>query len=296
MTTDLLDAPAIDSGRAGFPEAVRSEWAKLRSVRSTWISLIVIVVAGLGFAALFSAVIANHWKQSGPLDRAQFDPVRISQAGSFITQIVVGVLGGLIVCSEYANGSIRTTLAALPRRTTVVTSKAVVTGVVLLVITECTAFASFFVSQAVLLASGGRQLPAGSSLLDQAKSAAIPVLSISSSGVPMALLRTGLYLTLMGILAVGLGFLLRNTTATISVYVVVLLVIPILIQLLPSSVREPIQPYLPSNLGVAMETVGSTHTDWAGTLLSAWPATLVIIGYSAVILAAGAVLLNRRDA
>ena len=112
----------------------------------------------------------------------------------------------------------------------------------------------------------------------------------------MALLRTGLYLTLMGVLAVGLGFLLRSTTATISLYVVFLLVIPILIQLLPSSIRGPIQPYLPSNLGVAMETIGSKQTDFAGVLLDAWPATAVIVAYAAVILAAGAALLNRRDA
>jgi len=296
MTTHLLDETAIDHGRAGFPQAARSEWSKLRSVRSTWISLAIIIVAGIGFAALFSALIANSWKHSAPLDRAQFDPVRISQAGSFITQIVVGVLGALVVCSEYANGSIRTTLAALPRRTTVVTAKAAVLGAVLLVVTECTAFLSFFVSQAVLLASGGKQLPAGANLLTQIKSGAIPVLAITSAGVPMALVRTGLYLTLMGVLAVGLGFVLRNTTATISLYVVFLLVIPILIQLLPSSIREPIQPYLPSNLGVAMETVGAKKTDFAGNLLDAWPATAVIAAYAAAILAGGSVLLRRRDA
>ena len=296
MTTHLLDDVEIDRGRAGLPEAVRSEWSKLRSVRSTWVSLTIIVVAGLGFAALFSALIANNWKHSSIADRAQFDPVRISQAGSFISQIVVGVLGALVVTSEYANGSIRTTFAALPRRTTVVAAKAIVTGLVLLVVTELTAFASFFVSQSVLLASGGKQLPAGSSLLTQVKAAAIPVLSITTSGVPMALVRTGLYLTLMGVLAVGLGFLLRSTTATISLYVVFLLVIPILIQLLPSSIREPIQPYLPSNLGVAMETVGAKKTDFAGTLLGAWQATAVVIAYTAAILTAGAILLNRRDA
>ena len=296
MTTTPMQDTELHHGRAGLPEALRSEWRKLRSVRSTWISLIIIVVAGLGFAALFSALLANSWKHSSLADRAQFDPVRISQAGSFISQIVVGVLGALIVTSEYANGSIRTTFAALPRRSTVVAAKAIVAGVVLLVITEITAFASFFVSQAVLLASGGRQLPAGATLLAQVKAEAIPVLSITAQGVPMALLRTGLYLTLMGVLAVGLGFLLRNTTATISLYVVVLLVIPILIQLLPSSIREPIQPYLPSNLGVAMETVGSKQTDFAGTLLDAWAATGVIVAYAAAILAAGAALLNRRDA
>ena len=73
MTTHLLDDVEIDRGRAGLPEAVRSEWSKLRSVRSTWVSLTIIVVAGLGFAALYSALIANNWKHSSIADRAQFE-------------------------------------------------------------------------------------------------------------------------------------------------------------------------------------------------------------------------------
>lgn len=284
------------TGRAGLIPAMRSEWIKLRSVRSTWISLLVIVVAGIGFSALFSSVIANAWKNGSVADRAQFDPVRISQAGSFVTQIVVGVLGALVITSEYSTGSIRGTLAALPRRNPVVAAKAIVLGIVLLVVTELTAFASFFVGQAVLLASGGRQLPAGSTIVDQVRAGHIPVAAISTPGVAGALLRTALYLTLMGILAVGLGLILRSTTGTISLYVVLLLIIPILVQLLPSGIQEHLQPYLPSNLGVAMETVGSRKTDFAGRLLGTGPATALVVAYAAGVLTIGAVLLRRRDA
>ena len=99
-----------------------------------------------------------------PADQAQFDPVRFSQTGEFISQFVVGVLGALIVTSEYATGSIRTTLATVPRRTTVLAAKGLVVATVIFVVTEVTAFASFFVGQAVLSAHGGKTLPAGSTI------------------------------------------------------------------------------------------------------------------------------------
>lgn len=116
ITTTDTTARQTPHGHAGVKTMVSSEWTKFRSVRSSWISLLIIVVVGIGFAALFSAVFANHWAQSSPGDRLQFDPVRISQSGSFVSEIVVGVLGALIVTSEYSTGSIRSTLASIPKR------------------------------------------------------------------------------------------------------------------------------------------------------------------------------------
>ena len=74
---------------------------------------------------------------------------------------MVGVLGALVITSEYATGSIRTTLSITSKRTTVLAAKLLVIGVVVLVVAEVTAFASFFVGQAVLLAHGAKALPAG---------------------------------------------------------------------------------------------------------------------------------------
>jgi len=294
-TTDTATPPA-QHGHAGVRTMVTSEWTKFRTVRSSWISLLIIVVMGIGFAALFSAVFANHWSQSSPGDRLQFDPVRISQSGSFVSEIVVGVLGALIVTSEYSTGSIRTTLASIPKRASMAWGKAIVLGVVLFVVTEITAFASFFTSQAVLLASGGKTLPNDASIASQLRLAHVPVLSITYSGVAMAVFREAIFLTLMALFAMGLGLLLRNTTGTISLYVGLLLILPILAQLLPSSINSHILPYLPSNLGVAMSTVASRHTDWAGTLVGPYAALGLVVLYVAVILGAGIVLLRRRDA
>lgn len=284
------------TGHAGVKTLLVSEWTKLRSVRSTWISLAIIVAGGIGFAALFSWVFANHWAQAGVADRAQFDPVRISQAGSFVTEIVVGVLGALVITSEYSTGSIRTTVASVPHRHSIAIAKGVILAAALFVVTQVTAFISFFVSQAVLLATGGHQVPAGESIAQQVRSASVPVVSIAEAGVAPAIFRAALFLTLMGLLSLGFGLIVRNTAGTIALYVVLILVIPLLIQLLPSSIRDHFQPYLPSNLGTAMASQVSRHTDFAGTLLAPWTATLWVLAYVALSLVVGTTLLTRRDA
>jgi len=297
-TTTTTGSPLLATapGRAGLRQGILSEWTKLRSVRSTWIALLVIVVAGIGLSALISNVEAGRWGTLGAADRAQFDPVRFSQAGEFISQFVVGVLGALIVTSEYANGAIRTTLATLPRRTTVLAAKAVVIGAVIFVVSEVTAFASFFVGQAVLTAHGGKTLPEGSTILTQVKSSFIPVATFSSTGAARAVFFCGIYLTLLALVAFGFGLILRHTAGAISLFVGVLLVIPLIIQILPSSISDSIEKFLPSNLGLAMIVVTTRKTDFAGVLLSPWAAAMTLAVYTVVIVAVGGWLLARRDA
>ena len=289
-------ATAARSGRAGRAQAVVSEWTKVRSVRSTWVALVVIVVAGVGLSALVSNIEAGRWARLGLVDRAQFDPVRFSQTGEFISQFVVGVLGAMVVTSEYATGAIRTTLATLPRRMSVLYGKAIVIAGVVFVVTEVTAFVSFFVGQLVLTAHGGRTLPAGSSILTQVRSSTIPVVSITNTGALRAVFLCGVYLTLLALLAFGIGFILRHTAGVISLYVGLLLVLPLIVQILPSSLSDPIERYLPSNLGLAMIVVTTRKTDFAGVLMAPWPAVGMLALYTAAFGALGAWLLMRRDA
>ena len=295
-TTRATPLPGIDHGRAGLANQIRSEWTKLRSVRSTWICLAVIVVGSIGLSALVSNIEAGRWATLGIVDRAQFDPVRFSLTGEFLSQFVVGVLGALVITSEYATGSIRTTLAALPRRTTVLAAKGLVIGTVVLVVAEVTAFASFFVGQAVLTAHGARTLPAGSTIVDQVRSPTIPVDSITSPGALRAVVLCGVYLLLLSILAFGIGFILRHTAGAISAFVGVLLVLPLIVAVLPSSFSSSFEKYLPSNLGLAMIVVTTRKTDFAGVLLSPWAAAGMLALYAAVVVAVAVVLLDRRDA
>jgi len=298
MTTTLSVPvlPALDHGRAGPASQVRSEWTKLRSVRSTWICLVIVFVAGVGLSALVSNIEAGQWSHLGLADRASFDPVRFSQTGSFLSQFVVGVLGALVVTSEYATGSIRTTLAITSRRTTVLAAKLLVIGAVILIVAEVTAFASFFVGQAVLLAHGAKALPPGSSILTQIRSSSIPYVSLADGGALRAVFLSGVYLFLLSLLACAIGFVLRHTAGAIAAFVGVLLVLPLIVSVLPSSVSQSFEKYLPSNLGLAMTLVTTRKTDFAGVLFTPWTATALLALYAAVAIVVASWLLVHRDA
>jgi ABC-2 type transport system permease protein len=288
--------PPVGHGRAGLRNQVLSEWTKLRSVRSTWVCLVIIVVSGIGLSALVSNIEAGQWAHLGFADRAQFDPVRFSQTGEFLSQFVVGVLGALVVTSEYGTGSIRTTLATTSRRTTVLGAKLIVIGSVIFVVSEVTAYASFFVSRAVLLAHGGKVLPAGGSIVDQVRSATIPVVGITGSGALRAVFLCGVYLLLLTLLACALGFILRHTAGAISAFVGILLVLPLIVNILPSSFSNSFEKFLPSNLGLAMILVTSRKTDFAGVLLTPWAATGLLALYTLAVVALAGWMLVRRDA
>ncbi len=296
-TTAVRPGPGpMDHGRAGLRTQLRAEWTKLRSVRSTWVCLVIIVVAGVGLSALVSNIEAGQWANLGIADRARFDPVRFSQTGEFLSQFVVGVLGALVVTSEYGTGSIRTTLAITSRRTTVLAAKLLVVGAVVFVVCEVTAFASFFVGRAVLVAHGGRALPAGSSILDQIRSTAIPVVAITDGGALRAVFLCGVYLLLLTLIACALGFVLRHTAGAISAFVGILLVLPLIVEILPASFGHGFERYLPSNLGLAMILVTSRTTDFAGVLLGPWTAAAILALYTVVAVVLAAFLLVRRDA
>jgi ABC-2 type transport system permease protein len=298
MTTATLSTPlpALDRGRAGLVNQVHSEWTKLRSVRSTWICLVIVFVAGIGLSALVSNIEAGQWSHLGLADRASFDPVRFSQTGLFLSQFVVGVLGAMVVTSEYATGSIRTTLSITSRRTTVLAAKLIVVGAVVFVIAEVTAFTSFFVGQAVLLAHGAKALPAGSSILTQVHSSSIPYVSLSDGGALRAVFLSGTYLLLLALLACAIGFVLRHTAGAIAAFVGVLLVLPLIVSVLPSSVAHSFEKYLPSNLGLAMTLVTTRKTDFAGVLFTPWTATALLALYAVAAVVLACWLLVRRDA
>ena len=294
--TRTTPLPALDHGHAGLANQVRSEWTKLRSVRSTWICLVIVFVAGIGLSALISNVEAGQWSHLDLADRATFDPVRFSQTGSFLSQFVVGVLGAMVITAEYATGSIRTTLAITSKRTTVLAAKLIVVGVVVFVIAEVTAFASFFVGQAVLLAHGAKVLPPGSTILTQVRSATIPYVSLSDGGALRAVFLSGAYLLLLALLACAIGFVLRHTAGAIAAFVGVLLVLPLIVSVLPSSVSHSFEKYLPSNLGLAMTLVTTRTTDFAGVLFTPWTATALLLAYTAVAVVLAGWLLVHRDA
>ena len=121
-----LDLPRA-AGRVTFAGALRSEFTKIRSVRSTYWTLLAMFVVTVGFGALASTGAAHG--PHGPF----FDPTRQSLAGLYIGQLIIGVLGVLVISSEYSTGMIRTTLTTNPHRGVMIAAKGVVFTVVALV-------------------------------------------------------------------------------------------------------------------------------------------------------------------
>ena len=115
MAAAQIAAPTVNSlpssvSKVTFGGALRSEFTKIRSVRSTYWALLVMIVltAGLGAVASYTTTRSHQ----GPF----FDPASWSLGGLVLSQLVIGALGALVITSEYSTGMIRTSLTALPQR------------------------------------------------------------------------------------------------------------------------------------------------------------------------------------
>jgi len=263
------------SGRAGLGGTLRSEFTKIRSVRSTWWTLLVLVVISVGIGAAISAGVAANWSHTSAADRATFDATQVSIAGLFfLGQLVIVVLGALVVTAEYSTGMIRTSLTAMPRRATLYTAKAVVFAIVAVVVTVVTAFVAFFLGQAILTSTH--------------ESA-----TLSQPNVLRAVVGGALYVTLCGLFAFAAGAIFRHTAATITSVIGLLFVIPILAHLLPSNWYDDIARWLPSSTGDAISVVVGPGPDH---LFSPWGQFAVFAIYTAILLVVGGILFRKRDA
>jgi ABC-2 type transport system permease protein len=272
------DAVAGTPGRrAGFGHYLLAEWTKIRSVRSTIWTLIMFVVVTVGLTALITWVTEANW--NGPHAaardvRAVTDPTSIIFGASiYLGQLTICVLGVLIITTEYSTGVIRASLLAVPKRLPMLAAKVMVFAVLMTVVSEIVAFASFFVGTVILHSRVS--------------------VSLSDPGVLRATIGAGLYLALFGLLALAIGTLMRHTAGAISVAVCVAFVLPILTGLLPdTSFFNHLNAYLPQQAGSRIYLV---HPP-SGQLLSAWEGFGVLAIWVVLLLAIGAYLLDRRDA
>ncbi|HWF72238.1 MAG TPA: hypothetical protein VG186_02770 [Solirubrobacteraceae bacterium] len=251
--------------------AFRSEWTKLYSLRSTRYALLATAILTIGLGILASALTVSRWSTMSVADKASFNPLNTSLLGVQFGVLAIGVLGVLLITGEYTTGMIRSTMTAVPKRLPVLWGKIGVYAVVALVVSLPSVFIAFFAGQAIL---SGQHIQ----------------IAFSHSGVPGAILGAAGYLTLVGLFAMGLGAILRSTAAGIATFAGIMFVIPPLVSILPASVANSIDPYLPSNAGHAMMEIGH-HAN----TLSPGAGLAVFAGYVAVVIAAAAVLLVRRD-
>jgi ABC-2 type transport system permease protein len=271
MTASTQVAPAqaapASTGRAGFAGTVRAEFIKIRATRSTYWTLLATIVVTVGFGALVCASTNSH--EGGPT----FDPTARSLSGLYISQLVIAVLGALTMTSEYATGLIRTSLTAMPRRGVVFAAKAVVFGSITLVTGLITCFGAFFLGQALL---SSKHLGA----------------SLGQPGVLRAVIGGALFLTACGLLAFGLGVLLRHTAGAITAAIGLLFVLSVLVEFLPQGWQNHVNKWVPALAGGAVWATKPTPDQ----TFSAWPGFAVLAGYAVLALAAGLVVFLRRDA
>ena len=265
-------SPASPPKKVTQARVLLSEWTKIRSIRSTIFSLLAAIVFIVGLAILVPMVTVSHWPPRDPREALGFDPTTRTLSGIFLAQLAIGVLGVLLITGEYATGMIRATFAAVPARLPVLWAKAAVFAAVTLVLMVPTVLGAFLIGQSIL-ASKHLQT------------------NLSSPGVLRAVIGAALFLTVVGLLGIGLGALLRNTAGGISTLFGLLFVLPIIVRFLPSSWSDPINKYLPSNAGEAI-----THVHPDPTLLAPWTGFGLFFGYAAVILIAAAISLRMRDA
>ncbi|HEX6023860.1 MAG TPA: ABC transporter permease subunit [Solirubrobacter sp.] len=251
-----------------FPRVAASEWTKLHSLWSSRISMLVALglVVGLGVFIPWLSVI--EWDPN--TTKENYDAVSRSIGGIYLAQLAFGVLGTMAVTGEYATGTIRATLAAVPTRLPVLWAKFVVFVAVTLILGTLACVLAFVVGQAIFATKG----------VDA---------SFGDLHVTRAVLGAGLFLSAMGAFGLALGALLRNTAAAITTLTLVLFVVPVIVDILPWA--ESIGPYLPGMAGLAI-----TSTSPEGLTVGPWEGFGLLCLYVVVTMGAAAVMLIKRDA
>ena len=274
MTTATLDraaGPNRAAGHYGLRSAAGMEWLKLRSVRSTAWILLAFAAGLIGLAIL--VLSHENWATMSPSDRENFDPTNDGFAGLALGQLAFGVLGVLMITSEFSSGMIRATFAAVPRRPLLLAAKAGVLGGVTLAAGEVLAFASFALGEAVL------------------KSPA-PHASLGQPGVLRAVLMAGAYPALIALIGLGLGAIIRHTAGAISAVAGVLFVLPLILVPLGTSLQDSVGKFLPM---IIAENSMTAVKPGVGNLAPGVGFGLLCL-YTMVALAVGGWLLTRRDA
>jgi ABC-2 type transport system permease protein len=261
-------------GRVTQARVVLSEWTKLRSLRSTRWSLLVATALTIGVPMIFAAILSSRWGNMAPQERADHlqHPLDVPQVGVNVSQLAIAVLGVLVVTGEYATGMIRASFTAVPKRLPVLWAKTGVYGLVSFALMLPSVVIAFFASRAILARHDILQI------------------SFTHPGVARALIGGALYLMLVGIFALAIGAIVRNTAGGIATFAAIFFVIPPILDLLPSSWNDAVSPYLPDSAGRSIFAL--THGVHS---LAPLPGLLLFVGYCLLALAIAAVLLVRRD-
>jgi ABC-2 type transport system permease protein len=258
----------------GFGDLCRSEWTKIRTVRSTGWFLLAMAVLSLGFTAFYGAKLASSWSTFDATEKDWFTSdtaAMILQPGATFGQLAVGVLGVLLMASEYSTGMIRSSVLATPRRTPILAAKAVVFDAVVLVLAAAVAVPAFLL---------------GSALTSEQASA-----SLADVSTVRAILAFGVFMALMGLIGLAIGAIVRHPAAGIGALAGLNYVAPLLLNFVPGSFGEHLVAALPATSGQVILSNGHNGDIVYSPLASSG----ILVAWTAVLLIAGFVSVKRRD-
>src|SRR5580693_976600 len=275
IATRPAAAPAPTLGPA-LLRTLRSEFTKLRSVRSTYWIMFVLVVASAAWCVAYCLGTVHQWPHMSAQDRSGFDATQNSILGlALLGQLVIVVFGALMITSEYSTGMVRTSLTVMPRRGTLYAAKAAVFAAVSLVVAFVASFGTFFLGRVLL----------GSTHV---------TMSLSKPGVMRSLIITALFVEPCGLDAFGIGALVRNTAAALILAFGFLVLLSELIMRLVVFLHNDLTRWVPG--GDAINSMTATIGGQIPHTFSAWGELAVFAGYAAIVLLLGAVQFARRDA
>jgi ABC-2 type transport system permease protein len=272
MTQAIENVPL---GHYRVKHVVRAEVAKILTLRSTAITLGLTVA----FSLLVTGLVSNAALHHGSDYYFGFDPTQQALTGLIVAALTGGVLGALLITNEYSSGTIRTTLAATPRRSILSATKMGVTAALFLIFSEVLSFVAFFLGQGILSGGGA------------------PSANLGSPGAFRAVFMTGAFIALLALMSFGFGLIFRSTAAAIAAFVGVVFVLPLFVH----QISEHLERYLPTNI-LVNSIMSTVHQGPAvpppGTNGPVSPVVglALMAVYAALALACGAVLFARRDA
>ena len=284
MTTATLPVPLSVKPRLSAAGIVRSEWIRLRSVRSTMWCYGILVVLMLGIGVLISC-LADFGGGDVTGDTARSIVVAASTGGLNVAVLIVAVLGALIITGEYATGMIRSTFAAVPRRTGAIAAKALVLASTTFVATSVAIWLTALVTWPILAGRGVE-------------------VQLSDPSVFLPLLGGAVYVTMIALLAFGFGMILRSTAGTLATVLGLIMVAPLILQMLSGLTQAgwltDISALLPQNAGSHLYAYSGTAAlptaDTCRLTLNGWSGFGVLAAWDAIVLSAALILVKRRDA
>lgn len=270
---------AASPARAGALGALRAEWIKLRTVRSTMWSLLTLA----GVSVLFTAIACWESETVGgsPGRPGDNDIVLDSLAGIWFGQIAAAVLAVLAITSEYSSRMIRTTLAANPRRRTVLGAKTVVVGAVVAVVGLATSVTCFLLGQAILRGNGFTY------------ENGYPAASLGDGPTLRAVAGSAVYLALLATFSLGLAAVLRHTAGAITSVLAVVLAPVIAIGFLPENLAEPLEKFSLMGAGISIQQTVERPDNIP---IGPWAGLAVVSAYAAAALAVALWTIRKRDA